>query len=162
MLNLYFGVAAAPVNTDDAWGSPAPPTDSSTSDPFGDSSKKDDPWGALSSTANDDTGTFLFPPPDPSINPLGHWSSIMLKTLTCCFALISVHNLEQETPFRAGLDLGFIGEGGDMERLLCFWARWRNHMDALFSSNTECPNTNHWCVAQMDRWTHGSKSKPGR
>lgn len=66
---LHFCVAAVPVNTDDAWGSPAPPADSSTSsDPFGDGSKKDDPWGSLSSTANDETGTFVFAPTAPAIH----------------------------------------------------------------------------------------------
>lgn len=81
---LRLGVAAAPVNTDDAWGSPAPPADSSTSsDPFGDSSKKDDPWGALSGTANEETGTILLPPKEPSVNLLSSMlPSILLKTLT--------------------------------------------------------------------------------
>lgn len=61
---------AAPVNADDAWGSPAPPADSSPSgDPFGDSSKKDDPWGSLSSAANDETGTFGFAPTPTNLFP---------------------------------------------------------------------------------------------
>lgn len=54
---IFPPVASAPVNTDDAWGSPAPPSASSPpSDPFGDGSKKDDPWGALSSTPSNGTG----------------------------------------------------------------------------------------------------------
>ncbi|XP_055081298.1 epsin-1-like [Periophthalmus magnuspinnatus] len=40
--------ASAPVNTDDAWGAPAPDSLSSPSDPFG---SKGDPWGAPSSTS---------------------------------------------------------------------------------------------------------------
>ncbi|XP_073338934.1 uncharacterized protein [Pagrus major] len=51
-----WGTAAAPGGTDDAWGSPAPPSDPS-SDPFGDgASKKADPWGAPSSTPSNGTG----------------------------------------------------------------------------------------------------------
>lgn len=47
---LFPCQAAAPAGTDDAWGSPAPPLDSTpSSDPFGDgASKKSDPWGAPS------------------------------------------------------------------------------------------------------------------
>lgn len=45
--------AAAPVNTDDAWGSPAPDTLSSPSDPFG---AKGDAWAASSNTTSQGTG----------------------------------------------------------------------------------------------------------
>lgn len=47
--------ASAPVSADDAWGAPAPPSQSSPSDdPFGDAaSKSNDPWG---SPSNDPTG----------------------------------------------------------------------------------------------------------
>lgn len=44
--------ASAPVNTDDAWGTPAPDSLSSPSDPFG---SKGDAWGTASNTTNQDT-----------------------------------------------------------------------------------------------------------
>lgn len=55
---IFLCSCAAPVSTDDAWGSAAPPSDSSPSgDPFGDgASKKDDPWGAPSSAPSNGTG----------------------------------------------------------------------------------------------------------
>lgn len=55
---LFLHLAAAPLNTDDAWGSPAPPSDSSSSnDPFGDgASKSSDPWGAPSNATSNGTG----------------------------------------------------------------------------------------------------------
>lgn len=57
---VFPGVASAPVNTDDAWGSAAPPSASSpSSDPFGDGSKKDDPWGALSNAPSNGTGKLM-------------------------------------------------------------------------------------------------------
>nr|XP_019961291.1 PREDICTED: epsin-1-like isoform X1 [Paralichthys olivaceus] len=50
--------ASAPASTDDAWGSPAPPSASSTSnDPFGDgASKANDPWGKSSNATSNATG----------------------------------------------------------------------------------------------------------
>lgn len=66
---VFPGVASAPVNTDDAWGSPAPPSASSpSSDPFGDGSKKDDPWGALSNAPSDGTGKSM----KKSLNAICH------------------------------------------------------------------------------------------
>lgn len=63
ILNVSFVrpcAATAPVKADDAWGSPAPPSDSSPSgDPFGDGSKKDDAWGALSNTASNEQGKLM-------------------------------------------------------------------------------------------------------
>lgn len=101
------------MNTDDAWGSPAPPADSSTSgDPFGDGSKKDDPWGSLSSTANDETGEFGFAPTA---------SSFHHQTLTFCPSL-PPGRPQQETPFRAEGDLGGVVAEGETERLVRFWA----------------------------------------
>lgn len=56
-INSLRVFAAAPVKADDAWGSPAPqPLSSPSADPFGDGSKKDDAWGALSNTADKEQG----------------------------------------------------------------------------------------------------------
>lgn len=59
---IFFPLSASvPVSTDDAWGTPAQPSDLSPSDPFGDGkSKANDPWGAGSSASGNSEGKLLF------------------------------------------------------------------------------------------------------
>lgn len=95
LLAVFPCVAAASVNTDAAWGSPALPPDSfPSSDPFGDGSKKDDPWGAPSSAPSNGTGKLMFTLClnayfcDPSMIHESKTSLSALNTAIKCSALI--------------------------------------------------------------------------